>query len=47
MEETEDRDLYLRYLMCKKQRLEEQKKVLEQRSIELMLQEEKIKLTKE
>lgn len=47
MEETEDRDLYLRYLICKKKRLEERKCELEKTAIELMLQEEKMKLTQE
>ena len=46
MEDTDDRDLYLRYLINKKQRLLERKNELEAKSIELMLQEEKIKLEK-
>lgn len=46
MEDIEDKDLYLRYLMDKKQRLQQQKSNLEQEFIELMLQEEKIKLQK-
>lgn len=46
MEETEDRDLYLRYLMHKKQKLEERKQELENESIDLMLQEEKIQIQK-
>lgn len=41
MEETDDKDLYLRYLINKKQKLQEKKNKLEEKSIELMLQKEK------
>lgn len=43
MEDTDDKDLYLRYLISKKQRLQEKKNKLEEESIKLTLQVEKIK----
>ncbi len=42
----EDKDLYLRYLIHKKEKLEEKMKKLERESAELKEQEEKIKIQK-
>ncbi len=40
MEETKDKDLYLRYLIHKKQRLEAKKQELESEYTKLIIQEE-------